>query len=127
MKDCKAIQDFLIKLSIWHLQKIRTQTFLDFLRCPRGILISTDVAARGLDFPKVTCIVQYDPPGETTECATPAHHQLLLLESVGIDSCSLSLTNVVGESMRVLCFYRPKDLAFGIILLRASCVQHNMD
>lgn len=49
------------------MQKIRTQTFLDFSRCSRGVLICTDVAARGLDFPDVTCIVQYDPPGEVTE------------------------------------------------------------
>ena len=51
------------------LQTIRTQTFLDFSRCTRGVLFCTDVAARGLDFPAVTCIVQYDPPGEATECA----------------------------------------------------------
>lgn len=29
----------------------------------------TDVAARGLDFPEVTTIIQYDPPGEASECA----------------------------------------------------------
>jgi hypothetical protein len=26
------------------------------------------VAARGLDFPEVTTIIQYDPPGEASEC-----------------------------------------------------------
>jgi ATP-dependent RNA helicase DDX31/DBP7 len=29
--------------------------------------VSTDVAARGLDFPAVTHILQYDPPGEISE------------------------------------------------------------
>lgn len=28
---------------------------------------ATDVSARGLDFPKVRCIIQYDSPGEATE------------------------------------------------------------
>lgn len=32
-----------------------------------GVLLCTDVAARGLDFPAVTTIIQYDPPGEPTE------------------------------------------------------------
>ncbi|KAK4396816.1 DEAD-box ATP-dependent RNA helicase 17 [Sesamum angolense] len=32
-----------------------------------ALLLSTDVSARGLDFPKVRCIIQYDSPGEATE------------------------------------------------------------
>jgi hypothetical protein len=32
-----------------------------------GVLLCTDVAARGLDFPKVTAILQYDPAGEPAE------------------------------------------------------------
>jgi ATP-dependent RNA helicase DDX31/DBP7 len=47
----------------------RTRTFLDFCRCKQGVLMCTDVAARGLDFPEVTTIIQYDPPGEAAECA----------------------------------------------------------
>ena len=45
------------------------RTFLAFSRCAEGVLCCTDVAARGLDFPAVTSIVQYDPPGEASECA----------------------------------------------------------
>lgn len=45
------------------------RTFLAFSRCAEGVLCCTDVAARGLDFPAVTSIVQYDPPGEISECA----------------------------------------------------------
>ena len=50
-------------------QGTRTQTFLGFSRCAAGVLLCTDVAARGLDFPAVTHIIQYDPPGEASECA----------------------------------------------------------
>ncbi len=32
-----------------------------------GVLLCTDVAARGLDFPNVTTIVQYDVPGAPAE------------------------------------------------------------
>ena len=31
----------------------------------KGVLLCTDVAARGLDIPKVDWIVQYDPPDNT--------------------------------------------------------------
>jgi len=53
-------------------QSVRTATFLDFTKCEAGVLLSTDVAARGLDFPSVTTIVQFDPPGEPSECAQVA-------------------------------------------------------
>jgi hypothetical protein len=49
------------------LQAERTQAFLLFTKCPAGVLLCTDVAARGLDFPAVTDIVQFDPPGEAAE------------------------------------------------------------
>jgi hypothetical protein len=45
----------------------RTATFLQFSQALGGVLLCTDVAARGLDFPAVTTIIQYDPPGEAAE------------------------------------------------------------
>lgn len=45
----------------------RRTTFHAFKTEKSALLLSTDVAARGLDFPKVRCIIQYDPPGEATE------------------------------------------------------------
>ncbi|KAK4355754.1 hypothetical protein RND71_024725 [Anisodus tanguticus] len=45
----------------------RRTTFNAFKTGKTALLLSTDVAARGLDFPKVRCIIQYDPPGEATE------------------------------------------------------------
>ena len=42
-------------------QQKRTQTFFEFCNAETGILLCTDVAARGLDIPAVDWIVQYDP------------------------------------------------------------------
>lgn len=48
-------------------QEDRRSAFANFKAERQALLLSTDVAARGLDFPKVRCIVQYDCPGEATE------------------------------------------------------------
>jgi ATP-dependent RNA helicase DDX18/HAS1 len=48
-------------------QAKRTSTFFQFCNAESGILLCTDVAARGLDIPEVDWIVQYDPPNDTKE------------------------------------------------------------
>ena len=48
-------------------QAERLQTFRAFGEARQGVLLCTDVAARGLDLPAVDWIVQYDPPTETAE------------------------------------------------------------
>ncbi|KAG1671883.1 hypothetical protein FOA52_003450 [Chlamydomonas sp. UWO 241] len=49
-------------------QTERTAAFLRFnARGASAVLVCTDVAARGLDFPDVSCIVQYDVPGAPEE------------------------------------------------------------
>lgn len=45
----------------------RRTTFQAFKKEKSALLLCTDVAARGLDIPKVRCIIQYDSPGEATE------------------------------------------------------------
>ncbi|XP_060067699.1 uncharacterized protein LOC132547910 isoform X2 [Ylistrum balloti] len=48
-------------------QQKRTQTFFQFCNAKESILLCTDVAARGLDIPRVDWIVQYDPPDDPKE------------------------------------------------------------
>ncbi|KAK9875059.1 hypothetical protein WA026_005859 [Henosepilachna vigintioctopunctata] len=48
-------------------QSKRTSTIFQFCKAETGILLCTDVAARGLDIPAVDWIVQYDPPDDPKE------------------------------------------------------------
>ena len=60
----------LLKLHGGMRQAERTAAFLDFSRAKGGgVLLATDVAARGLDFPSLSAVVQFDPPGEASEYA----------------------------------------------------------
>ncbi|KAM7263484.1 hypothetical protein ACFE04_001167 [Oxalis oulophora] len=43
-------------------QSVREKALASFTSLSSGVLLCTDVAARGLDIPGVDCIVQYDPP-----------------------------------------------------------------
>ncbi|KAL2458692.1 DEAD-box ATP-dependent RNA helicase 18 [Forsythia ovata] len=43
-------------------QAAREKALASFTSLTSGVLLCTDVAARGLDIPGVDCIVQYDPP-----------------------------------------------------------------
>jgi ATP-dependent RNA helicase DDX31/DBP7 len=48
-------------------QSARRDAFRQFVRATTGVLLCTDVAARGLDLPAVDWIVQFDAPQETRD------------------------------------------------------------
>ncbi|CAL1289732.1 unnamed protein product [Larinioides sclopetarius] len=77
-------------------QNKRTVTFFQFCKAESGILLCTDVAARGLDIPQVDWIVQYDPPDDPKE----------YIHRVG--------RTARGESQcgNALLFLRPEELGF---------------
>lgn len=72
-------------------QQKRTNTFFEFINAESGILLCTDVAARGLDIPRVDWIIQFDPPddprdyihrvGRTARAGKVGKSLLFLLES----------------------------------------------
>lgn len=89
-------------------QAKRTSTFFTFCQAESGILLCTDVAARGLDIPAVDWIVQYDPPDEPRE----------YIHRVGRTARG---TNGSGKALLVL---RPEELGF-LRYLKAAKVTLN--
>ncbi|RXK39542.1 ATP-dependent RNA helicase HAS1 [Tremella mesenterica] len=76
-------------------QQKRTNTFFEFCNAPSGILLCTDVAARGLDIPKVDWIIQFDPPDDPRD----------YIHRVG-------RTARAGKSGKSLLFLLPSELGF---------------
>ncbi|ATY59587.1 ATP-dependent RNA helicase DDX18 [Cordyceps militaris] len=77
-------------------QQKRTNTFFEFSNAPNGILICTDVAARGLDIPAVDFIVQFDPPDNTRD----------YIHRVG------RTARGAGKTGRSLLFLQPSEVGF---------------
>ncbi|KAJ2441423.1 ATP-dependent RNA helicase [Coemansia sp. RSA 2424] len=76
-------------------QQKRTNTFFEFINAEKGILLCTDVAARGLDIPAVDWIIQYDPPDDPRD----------YIHRVG-------RTARAGGQGRSLLFLLPSELGF---------------
>jgi len=89
-------------------QAKRTSTFFEFSSASTGILLCTDVAARGLDIPAVDWIIQYDPPDDPKE----------YIHRVGRTARG---RNGKGRALLLLL---PEELAF-LKLLRAANVPLN--
>lgn len=70
-------------------------TFFEFCNAPTGILLCTDVAARGLDIPKVDWIIQFDPPDDPRD----------YIHRVG-------RTARAGKAGKSLLFLLPSELGF---------------
>ena len=89
-------------------QQRRTTTFFEFCKADRGILLCTDVAARGLDIPAVDWIIQFDPPDDPKE----------YIHRVGRTARGAN-----GQG-RALLFLIPEELAF-LKYLKAAKVPLN--
>ncbi|KAL9898549.1 putative ATP-dependent RNA helicase pitchoune [Glossina fuscipes fuscipes] len=89
-------------------QTKRTTTFFQFCNAAEGILLCTDVAARGLDIPQVDWIVQYDPPDDPKE----------YIHRVG------RTARGTGSSGHALLMLRPEELGF-LRYLKAAKVPLN--
>ncbi|OCF55195.1 ATP-dependent RNA helicase HAS1 [Kwoniella mangroviensis CBS 10435] len=76
-------------------QQKRTNTFFEFCNAPSGILLCTDVAARGLDIPKIDWIIQFDPPDDPRD----------YIHRVG-------RTARAGKTGKSLLFLLPSELGF---------------
>jgi ATP-dependent RNA helicase DDX18/HAS1 len=77
-------------------QQKRTSTYFEFCNAEKGILLCTDVAARGLDIPAVDWIIQYDPPDDPRE----------YIHRVG------RTARGEGSQGRALLFLIPEELGF---------------
>ncbi|KAI4503859.1 hypothetical protein M0802_001262 [Mischocyttarus mexicanus] len=107
-------------------QKERTEVFKNFRLANTSVLLCTDVAARGLDLPKVDCVVQYTGPlsardyvhriGRTARAGTsgtavifltpPEVEFVRMLESKRIRINQLDMENILGKLMGPLSKYR---------------------
>lgn len=85
-------------------QTKRTTTFFQFCNAESGMLLCTDVAARGLDIPAVDWIVQYDPPDDPKE----------YIHRVG------RTARGEGGSGHALLILRPEELGFLRYLKQAN-------
>ena len=91
-------------------QQRRSVVFHQFCNAPSGIMLSTDVAARGFDIPLVDWIVQFDPPDDPR---TYIHR--------------VGRTARAGASGNALLFLLPEELAFLKYLKqhRVTCNQYD--
>ncbi|XP_041956486.1 probable ATP-dependent RNA helicase DDX31 [Alosa sapidissima] len=66
-------------------QEERMEVFQEFSQGKSGVLLCTDVAARGLDLPQVTWIIQYNPPLSAAEYV----HRVGRTARIGAEGSSL--------------------------------------
>ncbi|XP_015590062.1 probable ATP-dependent RNA helicase pitchoune [Cephus cinctus] len=92
-------------------QTKRTTTFFQFCNATSGILLCTDVAARGLDIPDVDWIVQFDPPDDPKE----------YIHRVG------RTARGEGSSGHALLVLRPEELGFLRYLKQARVPVNEFD
>ncbi|XP_071849392.1 ATP-dependent RNA helicase DDX55-like [Apostichopus japonicus] len=77
------------------MKKRRSKIFAEFAQMERGIIVCTDVMARGIDLPEIDWVVQYDPPSNA---------------SAFVHRCGR--TARIGNSGNALILLRPKEESY---------------
>ncbi|XP_027018701.2 probable ATP-dependent RNA helicase DDX31 isoform X2 [Tachysurus fulvidraco] len=90
-------------------QEERTEVFQEFSQSKTGVLLCTDVAARGLDLPQVTWILQFNPPSSAAE----------YVHRVG-------RTARIGARGNSLLFLTPSETAYMNVLANHNISLHEM-
>eukprot|EP01129_Flabellula_baltica_P014690 TRINITY_DN7109_c0_g1_i1.p1 TRINITY_DN7109_c0_g1~~TRINITY_DN7109_c0_g1_i1.p1 ORF type:complete len:583 (-),score=161.10 TRINITY_DN7109_c0_g1_i1:19-1728(-) len=86
-------------------QAKRSKTFFEFKNAERGILLSTDVAARGLDIPGVDWIIQYDPPDDPRD-----YIHRVGRTARGVDGTGKALLFLLPSELKFLQFLRDQNV-----------------
>ena len=123
--------------------KERNEVFHKFRSCKKGILLSTDVAARGLDLPRVSWIIQYSCPtqiedyihrvGRTARIGSEGEALLFLLPSEVKYISSLEAKNIDMQKLGlfdILKYLDPKcgkKYSQSTIERLATDVQNNLE
>lgn len=100
----------------------RRKAFQGFNVEKKALLLCTDVAARGLDIPKVRCIIQYDSPGEASEYVH-RYWRYFLVVCYGINCqslmyfdypffCRVGRTARLREKGEALLFLQPVEMDY---------------
>ncbi|MBK1854044.1 DEAD/DEAH box helicase [Verrucomicrobiaceae bacterium 5K15] len=89
-------------------QNHRARALRDFKASKLRVLVATDIAARGLDIPNVTHVVNYDFPGQSDDYI----HRIGRTGRAGAEGCAITfLTENDGERLKKLERHIGKTLA----------------
>ncbi|KAL2923347.1 DEAD-box ATP-dependent RNA helicase 51, partial [Bienertia sinuspersici] len=86
-------------------QSKRTTTFSDFCKAEKGILLCTDIAARGLDIHAVDWIVQYDPPDDPKD-----YIHRVGRTARGEGAKGNALLFLIPEELQFLCYLKSEKI-----------------
>ena len=101
-------------------QHARQTVYKDFCEAKSGVLLCTDVAARGLDLPEVDWILQYDPPCETTDVSCRCFIVLVLCTERLFPLAPLCSTSTAWGARRGVDAWAPR-CCFSCPARRRTC------
>lgn len=121
----RAIKEFLngYNVSLLHgkMRKKRLQIFADFKERESGVLVCTDVMARGVDIPEVNWVLQFDPPsnasafvhrcGRTARIGKQGNALIFLLENEQsyVDFMEINQKAPIYEYKETVSFMQEQD------------------